>query len=305
MARVRVVIAWCFLLLLPAAALAQGGYFGRNKVQYREFDFQVLKTEHFDIYFYPEEEEGGANDRPDGRALVRAAVQAAEPPAARPPAADSLRQRPRTSGRPTAIQGEIGEGTGGVTEAYKRRIVLPLAGPLQATDHVLGHELVHAFQYDITNTNVSSGTAGALRCRCGSSRAWPSTSRLAPSTRIPRCGCAESTRTREAPDDQAISTIPRYFPYRYGHAFWAYIGGRFGDEVLGDMLRAAVAAPRRLRDGDRRRALGEDRRAVEGVAGRDLRRLPADRRSHEDASRHRPRRDQEKAASGSSMSAPS
>ena len=56
----------------------------------------------------------------------------------------------------------MGEGTGGVTEAYKRRIVLPLAGPIEATDHVLGHELVHAFQYDITNTNVSSGNGGAL-----------------------------------------------------------------------------------------------------------------------------------------------
>jgi len=62
----------------------------------------------------------------------------------------------------TALEGEMGEGTGGVTEAYKRRIVLPLAGPMHLTDHVLGHELVHAFQYDITNTNVSSGNAGAL-----------------------------------------------------------------------------------------------------------------------------------------------
>ena len=38
-------------------------YFGRNKVQYREFDFKVLKTDHFDIYYYPEEEEGGARWR--------------------------------------------------------------------------------------------------------------------------------------------------------------------------------------------------------------------------------------------------
>jgi hypothetical protein len=36
----------------PAAAQ----YFGRNKVQYREFDFQVLKTAHFDIHYYPEED---------------------------------------------------------------------------------------------------------------------------------------------------------------------------------------------------------------------------------------------------------
>ena len=41
------------LLLLPAAASAQ--YFGRNKVQYDAFDFEVLETAHFDIYYYPRE----------------------------------------------------------------------------------------------------------------------------------------------------------------------------------------------------------------------------------------------------------
>ena len=50
-------------LAIPVAARAQGGYFGRNKVQYRKFEFKVLKTEHFDIYFYPEEESRGADDR--------------------------------------------------------------------------------------------------------------------------------------------------------------------------------------------------------------------------------------------------
>jgi hypothetical protein len=37
-------------LVTPAAAQ----YFGQNKVQYRTFDFQVLKTQHFDFYYYPE-----------------------------------------------------------------------------------------------------------------------------------------------------------------------------------------------------------------------------------------------------------
>src|SRR3954468_7348265 len=46
------------LLLALAAAVCSplhAQYFGRNKVQYQNFNFQVLKTEHFDIYFYPEE----------------------------------------------------------------------------------------------------------------------------------------------------------------------------------------------------------------------------------------------------------
>ncbi|MDH5643696.1 MAG: BamA/TamA family outer membrane protein, partial [Gemmatimonadota bacterium] len=32
---------------------------------------------------------------------------------------------------------------------------------------------------------------------------------------------------------------PRYFPYRFGQAFWAYVAGRWGDEVVGRILNAA------------------------------------------------------------------
>jgi Tol biopolymer transport system component len=31
---------------------------------------------------------------------------------------------------------------------------------------------------------------------------------------------------------------PDFFPYRYGHAFWAYVAGRWGDSAVGDMLRS-------------------------------------------------------------------
>lgn len=35
---------------------------------------------------------------------------------------------------------------------------------------------------------------------------------------------------------------PKYFPYRWDQAFWAYVGGRWGDEVIGSMLTTASAA---------------------------------------------------------------
>lgn len=47
------------------------------------------------------------------------------------------------------IEKMIDQGTGEVTESLKNRVIMPLTGSYQATDHVLGHELVHAFQYDI------------------------------------------------------------------------------------------------------------------------------------------------------------
>src|SRR5205823_14462120 len=35
---------------------------------------------------------------------------------------------------------------------------------------------------------------------------------------------------------------PKYFPYRWGQAFWAYVGGRFGDDNVRRMLAVAAAA---------------------------------------------------------------
>ncbi|HEY2942880.1 MAG TPA: hypothetical protein VGN09_10660, partial [Vicinamibacteria bacterium] len=39
---------------LCAAAPAHAQYFGRNAVQWERQKFEVLKTQHFDVYYYPE-----------------------------------------------------------------------------------------------------------------------------------------------------------------------------------------------------------------------------------------------------------
>jgi Tol biopolymer transport system component len=238
MVNFRAFIAWCVLALLPATALAQGGYFGRNKVQYQEFDFKVLKTEHFDIYFYPEEEEGARMAaRMAERWYARLSKLMNHELRGRQPLV--LYASPAHFWQTTAIQGEIGEGTGGVTEAYKRRIVLPLAGPIEATDHVLGHELVHAFQYDITSTNVSSGNAGALALPLWFIEGMAEYLSIGPVDPHTAMWMREAARREKLPTIDELDN-PRYFPYRYGHALWAYIGGRFGDQVIADMLRAAA-----------------------------------------------------------------
>src|SRR6476469_9039169 len=42
-------------LLFASAHSAAAQYFGRNKVQYEKFDFRIMRTSHFDLYFYPAE----------------------------------------------------------------------------------------------------------------------------------------------------------------------------------------------------------------------------------------------------------
>ena len=243
MSRSFAIVLSAGLLVSSAVApvSAQVGYFGQNKVQYRDFKFQVLKTQHFDIYYYPEEE-----------AASRMAARMAERWYARISAVLSHELRGRQplvlygSGslfrQTNVVDGELGEGTGGVTEAYKRRIVLPFAGPIEATDHVLGHELVHAFQYDITNTNASSaaaGAAGALTLPLWFIEGMAEYLSVGPDDPHTAMWMREAVRRDRFPTISQLDN-PRYFPYRYGQALWAFIGGRYGDRTVGNLLRTAV-----------------------------------------------------------------
>ena len=93
----------------------------------------------------------------------------------------------------------------------------------------------------------------------------------------------EAARREKLPDIDKLDD-PRYFPYRYGQALWAYIGGRFGDEVIGDMLRAGGASRARLRRRRSRASCRSDSKELSkewhnaAVPG-----LPANRRDHQDA----------------------
>jgi Tol biopolymer transport system component len=237
-------LAGAFLLtglLSPSDAAAQ--YFGRNKVQYDTHDFKVLKTEHFDIYYYEEGEE-----------IIPEAARMAERWYARIARLLDHQLKGRQAlilytshpdfEQTNAVFGEIGESTGGVTEVLKRRIVLPLAGPLDQSDHVIGHELVHAFQFDITSVTGDGGigfrgpTALMLPLWFIEGMAeYLSIGPVDPHTamwmRDAAADCCELPTTRD------LANAYEYFPYRWGQAFWAFVAGRWGDEAVGKVLKVA------------------------------------------------------------------
>src|SRR5579862_559876 len=120
------------LVCLGSPAAAQ--YFGQNKVQYHTFKFQLLQTEHFDIYHYPEETDAAEiASRLAERWYSRLSRFFSHELRGRQ--AVILYAAPGHFRETNAIEGLIGEGTGGVTEALKRRIVLPMSGSLADTDH--------------------------------------------------------------------------------------------------------------------------------------------------------------------------
>jgi hypothetical protein len=227
------------VLVLATDVPSSAQYFGQNKVQYKKLDFQVLKTEHFDIYFYPEEREG-----------IDVAARLAERWHTRLERLLEHRLRGRQPlvmyashtdfEQTNAIQGELGEGTGGVTEPLRRRIVLPFGGPLADTDHVIGHELVHAFQFDITTRPGSpAGENGAERLPLWFIEGMAEYLSLGPVDANTAMWLRDAVRQNKLPSINDLNN-PKYFPYRWGQAFWAYVGGRYGDSVIGQMLRVAA-----------------------------------------------------------------
>jgi len=125
---------------------AQFYYFGRNKVQYTDFDWHVLKTEHFDIYYYPEMKD--ITER--GAAYAEESYTVLEDKfninvTSRIPLIfySSHLHFQQTNVTP----GFIPEGVGGFFEFLKGRVVIPSDGSIPQFKHVIRHELVHVFMH--------------------------------------------------------------------------------------------------------------------------------------------------------------
>src|SRR5437899_9146830 len=224
---------------VASASSVSAQYFGQNKVQYKNLDFKILKTEHFDIYFYPSEREGiDIAARLSERWLARLERIFEHQLRGRQPLV--LFASHTDFEQNNIIPGEMGEGTGGVTEPVRRRIVLPFGGPLSDTDHVIGHELVHAFQFDITtNPNAPPGQNGAERLPLWfieGMAEYLSPGPVDPNTAM---WLRDAVRQNKLPSINDLNN-PKYFPYRWGQALWAYVGGRYGDRTVGQMLRVAA-----------------------------------------------------------------
>lgn len=249
------------IVLLLAPALVSGQYFGRNKPEYKKFRYDVLETPHFDIYHYLK------NDS----VLYQFARMSEEWYKRHYPVfgVDLKGHNPLfvyanhgDFSQTSAISGTIGVGTGGVTEALKNRVVLPLSPVYAQTDHVLGHELVHAFQYntiingDSTNmTNLNNlplwmveGMAEYLSIGSvdGHTAMW----------------IRDALMHDKFPTFKDLDRDPRYFPYRWGQAFWAFVGKTWGDDKI---IPLFIETARSGYDQAMKTILGMDSKTLAGI----------------------------------------
>ena len=253
----RVCVIAAMLMLVAVSAHAQ--YFGRNKVEYTDFDFRILTTAHFDVYYYSREERA-----------ARIAAQMAERWYSRISRVlnhELERRQPLVVygsqaefAQTNVVSGMLPDTVGGVTESSRRRIVMPFAPTMAETDRVLGHEIVHAFQFDIAHRYGGGlgqplwfveGMAEYLARGSVDAEAGLWLRDAVRSERLPR-------RHRDA--------VRELSPYQYGHAFWSYLGLRFGDEVVEKALKP-----------DKKHRKVEDR--IRYATGQDLETLHEDWRS--------------------------
>jgi len=231
-------------LLALSATTASAQYFGRNKVHWERFDFHVLATEHFDIYSYPEHNRGvDAAARMAERWYARLEHIFDFPLAQRTPI---VLYNNHADFQQTAITGGlIGQGVGGFTESMLDRLVMPMTGSMADTDHVLGHEMVHVFEFSIARAVLADSKERAQPLPLWMSEGLAEYLSTGPVDAHTLMWLRDAVITDTLPDLADLTRDSRFFPYRWGQAFWSYVGGRWGDDkVVETYVKAITAGPK-------------------------------------------------------------
>ncbi|MFA6541513.1 MAG: biopolymer transporter Tol [Bacteroidota bacterium] len=213
---------------------SQEGNFGKNKVQYKPFNWSYIQTDHFDIYFY----DGGVK-------IANFTAVAAE--SAYASISKSFRYQlnnripimvynSHNDFQQTNIVGEyLEEGIGGVTELFKNRVVLPFEGNYRQFRHVIHHELVHAVLNDmfyggsiqsIISNNIQIQLPMWMNEGIAEYEAlkWDVNSDMF---------LRDATINTYLPP---IDYLSGYFAYRGGQSVWYYIANKYGEQKIAEIL---------------------------------------------------------------------
>ncbi len=232
----RLLLVAVLLLLATGLALSQntGVAFGKNKVQYKRFEWEYIQTNHFDIYFSQ-----------DGYELAEFTADAAEDAYT---SISKLLRYEITNRVPivvynshnefqqTNVVGEyLEEGIGGVTELFKNRVVIPFEGSYGQFRHVIHHELVHAVLNDMfyggsIQSLIASRSPFMIPIWMNeglaeyASLGWDTNSDMF---------IRDATIQNYLPP---IDYLSGYFAYRGGQSVWYYIANKYGEQKIGEIM---------------------------------------------------------------------
>jgi WD40 repeat protein len=226
-----ILIAACLIGSLLLSLNANAQYFGQNKVRYKDLKFKVYKTPHFEIYYYLKNDSMIKRFAQESELWYTLHQQVFRDTFKKPNPIILYANHPEFQ-QTTAIDGDIDVGTGGVTEGLKNRVVMPVMETNQTTRHVIGHELVHAFQYHLLLGKDSSNYENINNLPLWMIEGMAEYLSLGKRDSYTAMWMRDAYLNHDIPTVRELTESNKYFPYRYGQAFWSFIGSTYGDTVI-------------------------------------------------------------------------
>ena len=210
---------------------AQAQYFGQNKVRYKNLKFKVYKTPHFELYYYLKNDSMIKRFAQESELWYTLHQQVFRDTFRHPNPIILYANHPDFQ-QTTAIDGEIDVGTGGITEGLKNRVVMPVMENNQMTRHVIGHELVHAFQYHVLLGHENNNYENINNLPLWMIEGMAEYLSLGKKDAYTAMWMRDAYLNHDIPTVKDLTESTKYFPYRYGEAFWSFIGSTYGDTII-------------------------------------------------------------------------
>jgi len=225
------VLVFCLVGLVAFSFTAKAQYFGQNKVRYKNLKFKIYRTPHFEIYYYLKNDSMIKRFAQESELWYTLHQQVFRDTFKKPNPIILYANHPDFQ-QTTAIEGSIDVGTGGVTEGLKNRVVMPVMENNEMTRHVIGHELVHAFQYHLLLGRDEANYDNINSLPLWMIEGMAEYLSLGKKDAYTAMWMRDAYLNHDIPTIKQLTESNKYFPYRYGQAFWAFIGSTYGDTVI-------------------------------------------------------------------------
>ena len=236
-----VILGLAFVFVVGAAltATAQANrfipYYGKARVKYDHFDWQIYTTDHFEIFYYPELEqhlERVAGYAESAYQLVSSELKhdlAFQIPLVLFKTSSEFQQQ-------NVLPTDLPEGVAAFAESRRNRMVLPIDQPPDELYRLITHELTHIFEYDIIPQTVVGASVplwvyeGLADYVAG---VWHPLDLMT----VRDAAVTDIVPKMTEPDEFFGFSSPR-LPYNLGHAAFEFMEARAGKEGIRQFLFA-------------------------------------------------------------------
>ena len=221
----------CFLIVCVIFSICfnttNAQYFGKNKTQYKVFNWKYIETKNFDIYY-----DSGSKTLAEFSAVALEnaliSVQTTLNYRLTQRVAVIVYDSHNDFQQTNVINIYLSQGIGGVTELYKNRVIVPFQGSYSQLRHVLHHELVHAVINDMFyggNLQTALSTSGGFQVPTWINEGLAEWESLGGMNLETDMFMRDLTINESLP---SLNRISGYLSYRAGQTFFYFIELKYG-----------------------------------------------------------------------------